>query len=70
MKQIRLRDVMDCTGPARSAIYEYISEGTFPKSVSLGSRVAAWVEIEVQVGVSIREIYHIKAMDSIYFLED
>lgn len=48
IKLIRLRDVMDCTGLARSTIYKYISEGTFPKSVSLGSRVAAWVESEIQ----------------------
>ena len=48
IKLIRLRDVMECTGLARSTIYKYISEGTFPKSVSLGSRVAAWVENEIQ----------------------
>ncbi|WP_417763642.1 helix-turn-helix transcriptional regulator [Shewanella sp.] len=48
MKLIRLRDVMECTGLARSTIYKYIAEGTFPKSVSLGSRVAAWVESEIE----------------------
>ncbi len=48
MKLIRLPKVMDYTGLARSTIYKYIAEGTFPKPVSLGSRAAAWVESEVQ----------------------
>lgn len=48
MKLIRIAKVMDYTGLARSTIYKYIAEGTFPKPVSLGSRVAAWVESEVQ----------------------
>ncbi|EGM68398.1 phage transcriptional regulator, AlpA [Shewanella sp. HN-41] len=39
---------MDYTGLARSTIYKYIAEGTFPRPVSLGSRAAAWVESEVQ----------------------
>ena len=48
MKLIRLTKVMDYTGLARSTIYKYIAEGTFPRPVSLGSRAAAWVESEVQ----------------------
>lgn len=48
MKLIRLKNVIDCTGLARSTIYKYIDEGIFPKSVSLGGRAVAWVESEVQ----------------------
>lgn len=48
MRIIRLRDVMSSTGLARSTIYKYIVEGTFPKSVSLGDRCVGWVEGEVQ----------------------
>lgn len=48
MKLIRIAKVMDCTGLARSTIYKYIAQGTFPKPVSLGSRVAAWVESEIE----------------------
>ncbi|TKJ58695.1 AlpA family transcriptional regulator [Pseudomonas sp. CFBP13506] len=47
MRIIRLRDVMSSTGLARSTIYKYIDEGTFPKSVSLGDRSVGWVEGEV-----------------------
>lgn len=47
MRIIRLKDVMSSTGLARSTIYKYIDEGTFPKSVSLGDRSVGWVEGEV-----------------------
>ncbi|WP_339461117.1 helix-turn-helix transcriptional regulator [Pseudomonas sp. EA_105y_Pfl2_R69] len=48
MRIIRLNEVSDSTGLARSTIYKYIGEGTFPKSVSLGDRCVGWVESEVQ----------------------
>lgn len=48
MRIMRLKDVMSSTGLARSTIYKYIVEGTFPKSVSLGDRGVGWVEGEVQ----------------------
>ncbi|APC19579.1 AlpA family transcriptional regulator (plasmid) [Pseudomonas frederiksbergensis] len=47
MRIIRLKDVIDSTGLARSTIYKYIAEGTFPKPVSLGERCVGWVEGEV-----------------------
>lgn len=47
MRLIKLKEVMNTTGLARSTIYKYISEGTFPKPVSLGERAVAWVEGEV-----------------------
>ncbi|UHC80880.1 AlpA family transcriptional regulator [Pseudomonas sp. NIBR-H-19] len=47
MRIIRLKEVIDCTGLGRSTIYKYITEGTFPKSVSLGERRVGWVESEV-----------------------
>lgn len=48
MKIIRLKDVIDTTGLARSTVYKQISAGTFPKPVSLGDRCVGWVESEVQ----------------------
>lgn len=47
MKLIRLTQVMECTGLARSTVYKFIAQGDFPKPVKLGVRVAAWVEAEV-----------------------
>lgn len=48
IKLIRLKDVIDTTGLARSTIYKYVDKGIFPKAVKLGSRSVAWVESEVQ----------------------
>lgn len=48
MRIIRLKDVIDSTGLARSTIYKYITEDVFPKPVSLGERSVGWVEGEVQ----------------------
>lgn len=48
MRIIRLLEVISTTGLARSTIYKYISEGSFPKPVSLGDRCVGWVEGEVR----------------------
>jgi len=48
MRIIRLKEVIESTGLARSTIYKYIGEGTFPKPVSLGDRCVGWVCEEVQ----------------------
>lgn len=48
MRIIRLKEVIESTGLARSTIYKYIAEGTFPKPVPLGDRCVGWVESEVQ----------------------
>ena len=47
MRIIRLKEVIDSTGLARSTIYKYIAERTFPKPVSLGDRCVGWVDSEV-----------------------
>jgi len=44
---LRLKQVMGRTGLGRSSVYRLISEGAFPKSVSLGGRSVAWVEQEI-----------------------
>jgi prophage regulatory protein len=45
---LRLPDVKRSTGLSRSTIYLRISQGTFPKPVSLGGRAVGWLEAEVQ----------------------
>ena len=47
MRIIRLKQVIDATGLARSTVYKYIAEGTFPKPISLGDRCVGWLESEV-----------------------
>lgn len=48
MRLIRLKEVILVTGLARSTIYKYIAEKSFPKPVSLGERCVGWVDDEVQ----------------------
>lgn len=45
---IRLPEVMERVGISRSAIYQRMAEGTFPRSRSLGSRCAVWIETEIE----------------------
>lgn len=46
---LRLPAVKSRTGLSRSTIYLRVSEGTFPKPVSLGGRAVGWVEAEIQL---------------------
>ena len=45
---LRLPVVKARTGLSRSTIYLRISEGTFPRPVSLGGRAVGWVESDIQ----------------------
>lgn len=47
MRIIRLKEVIDSTGLARSTIYKYIAEQSFPKPISLGDRCVGWLESEI-----------------------
>ena len=48
---IRIKDVMDRTGLARSTVYKYINLGQFPQPIKLGTRAVAWVEREVEAWI-------------------
>lgn len=47
MRLISIKEVMSKTSLARSTIYRYISDGVFPRSVSLGANKVAWLEKEI-----------------------
>jgi prophage regulatory protein len=44
---LRLPEVMRRVGLKRSAIYQRMSEGRFPRSRAVGSRCTVWVEAEI-----------------------
>lgn len=44
---LRLPAVKARTGLSRSTIYLRVSEGNFPKPISLGGRAVGWIESEV-----------------------
>jgi prophage regulatory protein len=53
---MRLKEVIDTTGLARSTIYKYIADGIFPKPVNLApagidvpsTRAVGWLQGEVE----------------------
>ena len=47
MRILRLKDVIEKTGLARSTIYKYIDIGAFPTPIPLGGRSVGWVDSEV-----------------------
>jgi len=51
---LRLPEVERLTGLRRSAIYEQMRKGIFPRSVKAGQRTAAWPESAVQSWIADR----------------
>ena len=51
---LRLPTVKARTGLSRSTIYLRISEGRFPRPVSLGSRAVGWIESEINTWLAER----------------
>jgi len=51
---LRLPEVKCRTGLSGSTIYAKITEGTFPAQVKLGSRLAGWVESEIDEWIAQR----------------
>jgi len=47
MKILRLKEVTNLTGLSRSTLYDRITQGAFPESISLGGNTVGWVEHEV-----------------------
>ncbi|RIV79912.1 AlpA family phage regulatory protein [Aurantiacibacter xanthus] len=48
---LRLPEVINRVGLRRSAIYQRMSEGRFPKSRSLGPKCTVWVEEEIDAWI-------------------
>ena len=48
---LRLPEVMDRVGLRRSAIYQRMSEGRFPKCRTLGAKCSVWVEAEINAWI-------------------
>ena len=57
---LRLPQVKARTGLSRSTIYRHMSEGSFPKPVSLGARAIGWFESEISEWVNKRLPVHLK----------
>lgn len=47
-KFIRLEEVRSITGLSRSSIYQFISDGKFPRQIKIGARAVAWDDADIQ----------------------
>jgi prophage regulatory protein len=45
---LRLPAVMASIGLSRSSIYLRVSEGSFPKPISLGARAVGWLQSDIE----------------------
>ena len=55
---LRLPDVKVRTGLSRSTLYLRISQGRFPKPISLGGRAVGWVDVELHLKLT--QVLHLK----------
>ncbi|WP_312152034.1 AlpA family transcriptional regulator [Pseudomonas sp.] len=54
MRIIRLKEVIDSTGLARSTIYKLINEKSFPRPVPLVGRSVGWLESKIHEWIKAR----------------
>ncbi len=47
-KILRLPEIKEICGISRSAIYQGMKDGTFPKSIPLGTRMVGWSQEEIE----------------------
>jgi prophage regulatory protein len=53
-RMLRRKEVEQITGRSRSAIYEGMAAGTFPKPVKIGARAVAWPESVIRAWIAER----------------
>ena len=56
MRVLRLAEVKEKTGLARSTIYKYVDMGMFPRPIYLGGRAVAWIDSEVHEWLQERQV--------------
>jgi prophage regulatory protein len=54
MSIYRISVVKNIIGLCRSSIYNQISQGIFPKPISIGARAVGWIDFEIQAIVDAR----------------
>lgn len=52
---LRRKDVEACTGLSRSAIYQMMAEGKFPRPVRLGLRAVGWHSSSIEAWIASRQ---------------
>ena len=44
---LRISEVLNRVGVSRPTIYRWMSEGTFPKQISIGANSVVWLESDI-----------------------
>ena len=52
---LRLKEVVRMVGPSRSTIYNYVSDGRFPKHRNIGPRSVGWLDKETHEWIRSRQ---------------
>jgi len=52
---LRRREVEQMIGLKRTAIYEMMTQGTFPRPVRIGARAIAWKLADIEAWIASRE---------------
>ncbi len=63
---IRLPEVIEMTGYARSTIYAMMRAGDFPDNRRLGARAVAWVESEITEWIESRDFAYKTALPPLH----
>ena len=62
---LRLTAVKNRTGLARSTIYYKVSQGSFPKPISLGARAVGWLDSEIDAWLQLQIAKRELAVDEV-----
>ena len=54
MRIMRLKEVIEKTGLAKTTIYNLISQGEFPKQIELGARSVGWIDTEIDEWLEVK----------------
>ena len=56
MKVLRVAEVIEKTGLARSTVYKYFDLGMFPRPISLGGKSVGWIDSEIHEWLQEKQI--------------
>jgi prophage regulatory protein len=56
LRILRLAEVKRLTGLGKTSIYKLMSEGNFPRAVSLGSRAVGWIVRDIRAWLQGRDL--------------
>lgn len=56
LRILRLADVKRLTGLGKTSIYKLMSEGNFPRAVSLGARAVGWIVRDIRAWLQGRSL--------------